>query len=73
MKTARPDLGRSEIDDFANLAFIGVTTNKKIRDHAPSVYRRDFAKTDLELQLLDFGESKDDAANFEAFVKQRRR
>jgi len=72
MKTARPDLGRSEIDDFANLAFIGATTNKKIRDHAPSVYRRDFAKTDLELQLLDFGESKDDAANFEAFVKQRR-
>jgi len=72
MKTARPESGRGEIDDIANLAFIGATTNKKIRDRAPSEYRHQFAEADLELQLIDFNNERDDAANFETFMKQRR-
>lgn len=71
MKNVRPDLGRTEIDDFANLAFIGAATNKKIRDNAPAVYRHNFEPSDLEVQLVDFTHGVK-PSDFEPFIKARR-
>lgn len=62
---------KTKIDDIANLAFIGASTNKKISDRAPSQYRSDFEETVFEAQQIDFI-SGDEAIDFESFLKARR-
>jgi len=73
MKKARPDLEAREINDIANLAFIGAKTNQRIKDRAPSVYKLDFESQDLGMQYVDFSDSSDEPANYENFVSKRRR
>lgn len=72
LKKKRPDLPQPVVDDIANLAFIGSTTNKKITDRAPSEYRTDFERSLLSLQLIDFDRGLDEPASFEAFTDARR-
>lgn len=72
LKKKRPDLPQPVVDDIANLAFIGSTTNKKITDRAPSEYRADFERSLLSVQLIDFDGGLDEPASFEAFTEARR-
>lgn len=72
LQVARPNLEPRDVDDLANLAFIGAATNKKIRDKAPSVYRNNFDRELLREQLVDFDSAPDTADQFEAFMDWRR-
>ncbi len=72
LKKKRPDLAQPVVDDIANLAFIGSTTNKRITDRAPSEYRTDFEGSLLSAQLIDFDGGLDEPASFEAFTEARR-
>jgi hypothetical protein len=72
LKKVRSDIDRASIDDIANLAFIGSTTNKQIRDKAPSIYRHDFANEDFDSQQISFSDGLDSADLFESFVTRRR-
>jgi hypothetical protein len=71
MKRARPDLEPREVDDIANLAFIGAKTNKEIRDRAPAEYAADFAPDLLAMQRVAIDESTS-PAQFEDFLATRR-
>lgn len=72
MRRIRPDLSERVVDDIANLAFIGSSTNKKIRDRAPEKYRTDFEESLLEAQAVRFGDGFDEPERFEEFVTRRR-
>ncbi|MDR2896670.1 MAG: DUF262 domain-containing protein [Propionibacteriaceae bacterium] len=72
MKALRPELGSREIDDIANLAFIGAKTNKVISDKAPHDYAQSFESTDLLAQAVDFSEGLDQGDQFEVFRDRRR-
>ena len=72
LKRAQPHLAHPQIDDIANLAFIGADTNKKITDRAPADYRRDFAPEVLAAQLVYFEGGLDQADAFDAFISKRR-
>lgn len=72
LKSVRPQVGRHEVDDISNLAFIGSQTNKRIKDRAPAVYRHDFETQDLEAQQIDFSDGQDLPENYEAFIEARR-
>ena len=62
---------RTKIDDIANLAFIGASTNKKISDRAPAEYRKDFETAVFAAQQIDFT-AGDTVEDFEAFLQARR-
>jgi hypothetical protein len=66
------DLLDSNINDIANLAFVGSKTNKQISDQSPAAYRGTYSVSRLEAQLVRFDEWGDTADDFERFVEQRR-
>lgn len=72
LKRERKDLQDSDINDIANYAFIGSTTNKQISDTTPATYRGKYPASRLEAQLVRFDEWGHGAADFEQFVQQRR-
>ncbi len=72
LKAARPELIDREINDIANLAFIGSTTNKQISAKTPASYRQDYPPAAFEAQLIDFDEWGAGAADYEAFLEARR-
>lgn len=72
LKRERKDLQDSDINDIANYAFIGSTTNKQISDKTPAVYRGNYPVSRLEDQLIRFDKWGDGAEDFEKFVQQRR-
>ena len=72
LRRVQPHLVSTQVDDIANLAFIGSETNKKITDRAPMEYRRDFSDDVLAAQLVDFSEGRDTQDGFEIFISQRR-
>lgn len=71
MRKERTDLPTRQVDDIANLAFIGAHTNKQIRDKAPRDYKGHYADATLWQQLVDLHDF-DLASDFEAFVDRRR-
>ena len=46
LKSFRPELRAAQVDDVANLAFIGGSTNRKINAKAPSIYLAELAQLD---------------------------
>lgn len=72
LKRSRPDLKDSEINDIANLAFIGGSTNRHIRDSAPSEYRVRYSGFDFAAQQISFDEGLDQPENYEKFLEERR-
>jgi hypothetical protein len=73
MKRERPDVDNRDVDDIANLAFIGAKTNKTISDSSPREYCAAFNPSDLARQLVTFEDGNDVAQDFEAFVTRRRK
>ena len=72
LKRERAELADSEINDIANYAFIGSTTNRQISDNAPAAYRVTYPLERLESQLVRFDEWGDGPGDFENFIQQRR-
>ena len=72
LRDQRKDLTDREINDIANLAFIGSTTNQAIKAKAPSDYRHDYPKSALESQLVRFDEWGDKPEDYEGFLIGRR-
>ncbi|MBK6856124.1 MAG: DUF262 domain-containing protein [Microthrixaceae bacterium] len=72
LKAERPELSDREINDIANLAFIGSTTNKQISAKTPSVYRQSYPPDAFEAQLIDFDEWGEEATDYESFLAARR-
>lgn len=67
----RPDLRRDQVDDLANLAFIGAATNKAISDKAPAQYMQQYEAErwqEQDIPVVDF----DDPAEFDTFIERRR-
>lgn len=72
LKRARPDIDPRDVDDIANLAFIGAATNKKITDRSPEEYKNDFEPHLLKVQLIDFETASTSSDDFEDFKQLRR-
>jgi len=72
LRREQPQLAIAQVDDLANLAFIGSETNKIISDKAPSEYKKEFSKDVMERQLVDFSDELDASADFELFMSKRR-
>ena len=72
MKKARPDIEGRDVDDIANLAFIGSKTNKDISAKAPAAYAGTYSKDQLARQLVVFDDHNSVPEAFEKFVEQRR-
>jgi hypothetical protein len=72
LKKVRPDLDAREVDDIANLAFIGSKTNKEIRDRGPSEYAADYSPSLLDAQLVSFNDGHDQPEAYEQFIADRR-
>lgn len=72
LKRERKELQDGDINDIANYAFIGSTTNKQISDKTPATYRQNYPAVRLEAQLVQFEEWGDAADDFEKFIHQRR-
>lgn len=72
LKSSRPELIDREINDIANLAFIGSTTNKQISAKTPATYRHDYPSAGFEAQLIDFERWGAGSSDYEAFIDERR-
>jgi len=72
LRREKPNLISGQVDDIANLAFIGSETNKIISDRAPSEYKTDFSAEVMGRQLVDFSHGFDAAEDFEQFITKRR-
>jgi hypothetical protein len=72
LRRVRPDVHERIVDDIANLAFIGSSTNKIISDRSPSEYRKDFDEALLEIQNVLLNDGLDQAERFEEFLTLRR-
>lgn len=72
LKTARSDLTDRDINDLANLAFIGSKTNKSISSKTPGQYRHDYPASAFETQLVRFDEWGDQPGQYEHFLASRR-
>lgn len=72
LRRVRPDVQERIVDDIANLAFIGASTNKVISDRSPSEYRKDFDEKLLEVQNVLLNNGLDQAERFEEFLSLRR-
>jgi hypothetical protein len=72
LRREQPQLASSQVDDIANLAFIGSETNKIISDKAPFDYKSKFTSESMERQLVNFSDGLDKADAFEAFMAKRR-
>jgi hypothetical protein len=73
--TLRAQYAKSEINDLANLAFISATANKKISDRSPAMYFPELldGRDDLSPHLVPLANGLRDAAQFRAFLIERRR
>ena len=74
LERVRPDLTTSnnkQINQIANMAFIGGRTNRHISDKAPSDYRQNYDSRLLAAQLIDFYDGRDKPENFEQFIDHR--
>ena len=72
LRREKPNLSSGQVDDIANLAFIGSETNKIISDRAPHEYKTDFSAEVMGRQLVDFSHGLDAAEDFEQFITKRR-
>lgn len=72
LKEVRPDLTTAAINDIANMAIIGGSTNRRISKTAPSVYREWFDADVLAKHLVDFSDGLDQPNRYEDFIKHRR-
>lgn len=72
LRRERRELQDADINDIANYAFIGATTNKQISDKTPATYRTLYPAARLEAQLVRFDQWGDSAHDFEEFIQQRR-
>jgi hypothetical protein len=76
LKRQAPELFQKEVDDIANLAFIGGRTNLKITDKAPKDYLSAIVATDtrieLEKQCIPTDVSLYEVENFRTFLAARR-
>jgi hypothetical protein len=72
LKKNFPNVPSQQIDDIANLAFIGAETNKKISDKSPKTYKHFFNEADLRMQLIDFSDGQDEGEGFAKFLESRR-
>jgi hypothetical protein len=72
LRKDQPHLTSAQVDDIANLAFIGSETNKLIGAKAPQVYKKLFSDEIMGRQLVDFSDGLDTGPAFEAFVAKRR-
>jgi hypothetical protein len=77
LKRQAPELAQREVDDIANLAFIGGRTNLKITDKAPKDYLSAIVSTDtkveLEKQCIPTDLTLYEVENFRTFLAARRR
>ena len=72
LKEIRPDLSSSAINDIANMAIVGGSTNRRISKTAPSQYREWFDGSVLSKHLVDFSDGLDLPEQYEDFVLRRR-
>jgi hypothetical protein len=72
LKRERPELQDRLVNDIANLAFIGGSTNRQISSKGPSQYRKGFDQDLLKVQFVDFEKLGSEANDYESFVAQRR-
>ena len=72
LRDKRGDLTDREINDIANLAFIGSKTNKSISAKTPSEYQHDYPASALEQQFVRFPEWGDHPDQYETFLSHRR-
>jgi hypothetical protein len=72
LKQVRMDLGSSQVNDIANMAIIGGSTNRRISKTAPSIYRDWFTREVLAKHLVDFDDCRDQPENYEEFLARRR-
>jgi len=72
LRKDQPNLTSGQVDDIANLAFIGSETNKLIGAKAPKIYKELFSDEIMGRQLVDFSDGLDTGSAFEAFVARRR-
>ena len=75
LRKHRPDLSQSQIDDVANLAFIGGSTNRAISAKAPLDYLAALAKTKpgfLRAQQIPTDERLFEAERYLDFIAARR-
>jgi hypothetical protein len=72
-----PDLKRSQVNDIANLAFIGGKTNREISAKAPSEYLKKIIdskdRNQLELQAIPLEGEILDQYSFDDFIARRRK
>ncbi len=72
LKATRTDLVDRDINDLANLAFIGSKTNKSISSKTPAQYKHDYPASALEAQLVRFDDWGDQPTQYENFLTHRR-
>jgi hypothetical protein len=72
LRKDQPNLTSGQVDDIANLAFIGSETNKLIGAKAPKIYKELFSDEVMGRQLVDFSDGLDTGSAFQAFVAKRR-
>ena len=63
----------AEINDIANLAFIGGSTNRKISDKPPAEYLPTVSVEDRKSQCVPLDESLYNLDNYRAFLAERRK
>jgi len=72
LKEERKDLVPTQINDIANMAFIGAETNKHIGKRPPADYKHDFEPQALELQQVIIPDGSGHSSDFEQFITSRR-
>ena len=72
LKEFRTDLPASSINDMANMAIIGGSTNRRISKTGPSTYRDWFDADVLTKHLVDFSDGLDRPEHYEDFIQRRR-
>ena len=63
----------AEINDIANLAFLGGSANRKISDKNPAEYLPDISVEDRKVQCVPLDEALYNLDNYRAFISERRR
>ena len=65
--------GAAEINDIANLAFIGGNANRKISDKDPAEYLPKISEEDRKAQCVPLDDTLYNLDNYRAFLKARRK
>ena len=63
----------AEINDIANLAFLGGSANRKISDKNPAEYLPNISVEDRKVQCVPLDEALYNLDNYRAFISERRR